>query len=93
MFGYVEYICWQMASKKAAEPQKSIRVVVDRTFTDKEIVLMRMLIDGSSREEIAIVLQKSKRTIEAKIDRLRKEFQCKSVVHLAAFFLRNKLIE
>lgn len=71
---------------------KSIQKVVDRVFTESEIILLQMLADGSKREDIAAVIDRSVRTVESKIDSLRDEFKCKTVPQLIAFGFRNNLI-
>lgn len=73
--------------------KKSITITHERIFTDEELHIVRMLADGKTRKEIAVYYEKSVRTIEARIWRLMKEFDCKQVTALVAFFFRKSLIK
>ena len=70
--------------------KESGQVVI--TYLDVKIV--QCLSNGIIRRNIpsAIGIKCSYRTIEAKIDRLRKQFDCTTSSHLVATFFRKGLI-
>ena len=69
--------------------------VIDRKIPiadfDKSVV--ELLADGYRVHEIAEKKSMNRRTLEAKIERLKVQLGCMNITHLVAFFFRNKLIE
>ena len=58
-----------------------------------EIELVQMLADDYTPKEISLKLKQSARTVEGKIQVLRKTFECKSVRGLIVLFFREGLIK
>lgn len=75
--------------------KKNFSMTVQReTFAkDSDIQLVQLVGNDLTRNQIAVKLKLSPRTIEAKIDILRHSFNCRSVVGLVMLFKRNNLID
>lgn len=65
--------------------------IPNETARDKQIVHLSS--EGYSAAEIGKIICLSERTVEGRIEKLRKFFECKNTPHLVATFLRNKIIE
>lgn len=64
-----------------------------RVITKQEIDIVQALSNGLSASETGDLVGLSGRTIESYTANLRRDFECKSTVHLVAVFLRKKIIQ
>lgn len=74
-----------------------MEVLVKRENTivvaERDVKMVKMLSDGAIMRKIAAELSLSKRTVENLLNNLRDEFNCDTLPHLVATFLRKKIIE
>lgn len=73
----------------------SVVVKKDDTIviSPRDIEMVGYLSRGDRFEEVAHRFGLSKRTIELHVNRLRHQFNCKTVSHLACDFIRKGLID
>lgn len=67
--------------------------ILETKITTQDVDAVRMLSNGKTVSQIAEDLGLNRRTLEARLDRLRKSLSCDTGAQLACFFLRNKLID
>jgi len=67
-------------------------LTVKQEVSKGDIEFVRMLADGMTVKEISEKKDKSVRTLEAVVDRMRGEYGCRNIAELVATFFRNKLI-
>lgn len=70
------------------ETPVSIKQFLEKRQTSS---IIGFLAEGDSAREISEKLGISTRTLEGRLERLRKEFSAKNTTHLVAIFLKNKL--
>jgi DNA-binding CsgD family transcriptional regulator len=73
--------------------QMAKRIKVSQNTTPEILQLVKYLSYGHSAKEAAIEFGYNQRTVESNISTLKKRFNCINLVHLVAYFLRNKLIK
>jgi len=59
---------------------------------DYDRVVVKLLAHGNSVAEIAKALNENTRTMEAKVSRIKKDYDCKTLPQLTALFTKNKAI-
>jgi DNA-binding NarL/FixJ family response regulator len=74
-----------------AHSADTLPYLVDR-LNDREVMVLRMLADGSNTREIAHRLNYSERTVKAIIQDITQRFGLRNRSHAVAFALRNGLI-
>lgn len=55
-------------------------------------VVVALLSQGNTVGEIADQLNENKRTMEAKISRIKREYNCTTLPQLTALFIKNKVL-
>jgi DNA-binding NarL/FixJ family response regulator len=60
---------------------------------DQQIGIVTHLSNGLKSKAIGKVMKLSDRTIDTYVWRMQKQYDCKTIAHLVASFLRNKLIK
>lgn len=60
---------------------------------DRDVEIVRLVSMGYTAQEIADDGDISRRTVEAAIEKLKFKYECVSLAHLVATFLRKKIIE
>lgn len=78
-----------MPSKKEIVVLKDSAITID----EKDIKLVQMYANGMSRNDMSKKTNKSVRTVEARIDKIKLIVNAKSIPNLIAFFFRNNLIK
>lgn len=71
---------------------KKMTVSVEVGVTQEAIEIVYGLSIGLRPKDIAEKLELSNRTVEARIDLLRKDYKCHTPAHLVGVFIRNKII-
>jgi DNA-binding NarL/FixJ family response regulator len=61
--------------------------------SEDDAKIMRLYADNKGTNEIAKVLELSNRTIEKRVQKLKKQFKVNTLMALVAVFFRQKLIE
>lgn len=79
--------------EKTTEQLKRVMVSVEVGVTQEALDIVSGLSIGLRAKDLAERLKISHRTVEAKIDLLRKDYQCLTPAHLVAVFIRNKIIQ
>lgn len=64
-----------------------------KIINEQDVYIVRHLAQGKSVGEIATLLRVNKRTLEAQIGKLKDKFECKTLAHLVATFIRNKVFK
>lgn len=62
-------------------------------ISEREIKIIQMIANGTTAKQAAIEMDIKARTMEGIINKLRGEFDCNTLSHLVATFLRQKLID
>lgn len=71
----------------------TIELTVKRTANEMEVSIIQMLADGLRPKDISKKIGKSTKTVEYRIDQLKKAYGCGSYVGLVVLFFRNNLIK
>jgi DNA-binding CsgD family transcriptional regulator len=74
-------------------PVFETKVIEEKIFSSYAKEIVKMFSDGFSTQEIAIEKNVSGRTLEKHIADIKAELGAKSIAHLVATFIRNKVIE
>lgn len=61
-------------------------------YTERDLRIVQQLANGLRPKQIVAHVNRSYRTIEARIDVLKEMFDCVTTAQLVAVFLREKLI-
>ena len=59
---------------------------------DYDKIVVALLAHGDTVGEISDKLKENKRTMEAKVSRIKKEYGCKTLPQLTALFIKNKVL-
>lgn len=74
-----------------------MEIVIDdnkkKIVSERDVVIVGLLAKGKKNHEIATELKMNLRTLEAKLAKLKKSFDCNTVAHLVATFVHFKVIE
>ena len=62
------------------------------TFTDRELDILKNLLNGLSNEEIGKILFISKHTVKANLEKIYLKTNCHNRVQLAIWTLKNNII-
>lgn len=73
--------------------QDASEIALNKLVDHELRFVVQSLSKGSTVEEAAKEISENTRTLEGKLSRLRKLFNCANNTELVAFFLRNKLIK
>lgn len=75
------------------QKSKTLTLQVTTEIHQEAIDIVNHLSYGLRPAQIAGKMNFGRRTIEFKIDQLRKDYGCLTASHLVAVFIRNKIIE
>jgi DNA-binding CsgD family transcriptional regulator len=64
-----------------------------KPLTKTEIDIVRKLSNGITVPEMAIEMDKNRRSLETTVDKIKKRYKCKTLAHLVATFIREGIIK
>lgn len=73
------------------ESQKQL--ILRASIKSADLQLVKGVSEGKTLTEIAKDMNRGRRTLEARLLRLRKQLECRNTVQLVALFVRNNLID